>query len=43
MKTRVFLMFFILIAVSDFGIAQSVTQQEAAQVAVKLMQTESKK
>ncbi|KWW24506.1 MAG: peptidase C10, Streptopain [bacterium F082] len=42
MKTRVFLMLFILIAVFDFGIAQSVTQQEAAQVAVKLMQAESR-
>ncbi len=42
MKTRVFLMFIILIAVFDFGIAQSVMQQEAVQAAVKLMQTESR-
>lgn len=42
MKIRVFLMFFILIVVLDFGIAQSVMQQEAVQVAVKLMQSESR-
>ncbi|MBR1513330.1 MAG: C10 family peptidase [Bacteroidales bacterium] len=42
MKPRIFLMFFLLIVVLDFGIAQSVMQQEAVQAAVKLMQSESR-
>lgn len=42
MKTRIFLVFFILIVVLNFGVAQSVSQQEAVQVAVKLMQSESR-